>query len=148
MVATTASSLPGVARGAKPVTFITPPKDKKLYRRITLPNGLLAILISDPEMANQVGGGSESEEDMSEEEGHSEDEEDNDEVQQRSSRYNFTSRMPVIYVVCFQDDQSDKDGSDGPSALVKKAAAAMAVGVGSFKDPDQLQVCSWKQLCC
>ena len=27
-----------------------------------------------------------------------------------------------------------------PSAPVKKAAAAMAVGVGSFQDPDQLQV--------
>ena len=42
-----------------------------------------------------------------------------------------------------QDTQSEQDGSVAPSALVKKAAAAMAVGVGSFKDPDQLQVCSF-----
>ncbi len=41
-----------------------------------------------------------------------------------------------------QDSQSEQEGSVAPSALVKKAAAAMAVGVGSFKDPDQLQVCS------
>ena len=33
-----------------------------------------------------------------------------------------------------------EDGSASPSAPVKKAAAAMAVGVGSFKDPDELQV--------
>lgn len=39
-----------------------------------------------------------------------------------------------------QDMQSEEEGSAAPSAPVKKAAAAMAVGVGSFKDPDQLQV--------
>ncbi|KAL3144870.1 hypothetical protein ABBQ38_001970 [Trebouxia sp. C0009 RCD-2024] len=38
-----------------------------------------------------------------------------------------------------QDMQSEEEGSAAPSAPVKKAAAAMAVGVGSFKDPDQLQ---------
>ena len=81
MVASDVSILPGAGRDARPVTFTTPPKDKKLYRRVTLQNGLLAILISDPEMANQTGGGSEleSEADMSEEEGGSEDE--SDEVQ-------------------------------------------------------------------
>ena len=34
----------------------------------------------------------------------------------------------------------EEEGSIVPSAQVKKAAAAMAVGVGSFKDPDHLQV--------
>ena len=80
MVASDVSVLPGAGQDARPVVFTTPPKDKKLYRRVTLQNGLLAILISDPEMANQTGGGSEleSEADMSEEEGGSED--DSDEV--------------------------------------------------------------------
>lgn len=82
MVATTTTALPGVGRDTKPVVFTTPPKDKKLYRRITLPNGLLAILISDPEMANQVSGGSESDVDMSEDDSGSQDDE-NDEVQGR-----------------------------------------------------------------
>ncbi len=86
MVATTTTTLqlPGVGRETKPVVFTTPPKDKKLYRRITLPNGLLAILISDPEMANQVSGGSESDVDMSEDDSGSQDDE-NDEVQGLSS---------------------------------------------------------------
>ena len=81
MVTSDVSALPGAGRDARPVVFTTPPKDKKLYRRVTLQNGLLAILISDPEMANQTGGGSEleSEADMSEEESGSEDE--SDEVQ-------------------------------------------------------------------
>ena len=65
MVASTGSLL-GAGRDVEPVVFTTSPKDKKLYRRITLQNGLLAILISDPEMSNQTGGGSESEADMSE----------------------------------------------------------------------------------
>ena len=76
MVASDVGALPGAGRDAKPVVFTTPPKDKKLYRRVTLQNGLLAILISDPEMANQTGGGSESEADMSEDASGSEDESD------------------------------------------------------------------------
>lgn len=75
MVAST-TALPGAARDVEPVVFTTPPKDKKLYRRITLQNGLLAILISDPEMSNQIGGGSESEADMSEEPSGSDEESD------------------------------------------------------------------------
>ena len=39
-----------------------------------------------------------------------------------------------------QDSHSEHEGSAAGNALVKKAAAAMAVGVGSFKDPDHLQV--------
>ena len=81
MVASTTVSLPGVGRDIKPVSFTTPPKDKKLYRRVTLPNGLLAILVSDPEMANQISGGSDSEADMSEDDSVSE-EQDEDEVLQ------------------------------------------------------------------
>ncbi|KAL3144869.1 hypothetical protein ABBQ38_001969 [Trebouxia sp. C0009 RCD-2024] len=73
MAANDAGVLLGVGRDTKPVVFTTPPKDKKLYRRVTLQNGLLAILISDPEMAHQVAGGSESEAGMSEDESGSED---------------------------------------------------------------------------
>ena len=80
MVASDVATLPGAGRDAKPVVFTAPPNDKKLYRRVTLQNGLLAILISDPEMANQTEGGSELESaaDMSEDEDGSE--EGSDEV--------------------------------------------------------------------
>lgn len=78
MVASDGGALLGVGRDAKPVVFTIPPKDKKLYRRVTLQNGLLAILISDPEMAHQVGGGSDSDADTSEDESCSGD--DGDEV--------------------------------------------------------------------
>ena len=144
MVATDASVLPGAVRDARPVVFTTPPKDKKLYRRITLQNGLLAILISDPEMANQTGGGSEleSEADMSEEEGGSEDESDEVQISLPPSCLiqGWLTELAVHLGNVWQDMQSEEDGSAAPSAPVKKAAAAMAVGVGSFKDPDQLQV--------
>ena len=78
MVALTDGALHGAGRDAKskPVVFTTPPKDKKLYRRVILDNGLIAILISDPEMAGQTGGGSDSEADMSEDESGSADESD------------------------------------------------------------------------
>lgn len=74
MVASDVATLPGAGRVVKPVVFTAPPNDKKQYRRVTLQNGLLAILISDPEMANQTEGGSEleSEADMSEDEDGSE----------------------------------------------------------------------------
>ena len=53
--------------------------------------------------------------------------------------------MPVHHSIKrWQDMQSEEEeGSVAPSAQVKKAAAAMAVGVGSFKDPDHLQVQSF-----
>lgn len=78
MVASDVPTLPGAGRDSNPVVFMAPPNDKKLYRRVTLQNGLLAILISDPEMANQTEGGSdlESEADMCEDEDGSEEESD------------------------------------------------------------------------
>lgn len=57
----TVVSLPGVGKADSAVAMTTAPKDKKLYRRVSLANGLRIILISDPEMADQVGGGSDSE---------------------------------------------------------------------------------------
>lgn len=37
-----------------PVVVVQSPEDKRLYRHITLPNGLVALLISDPEMVPHV----------------------------------------------------------------------------------------------
>ena len=51
-------------------------------------------------------------------------------------------------VLPLQDSHSEASGTAETSTLVKKAAAAMAVGVGSFKDPDQLQVCAQTGLTC
>lgn len=36
------------------VVVVQSPEDKRLYRHITLPNGLVALLISDPEMVPQA----------------------------------------------------------------------------------------------
>ena len=57
-------SLPGLGTVASDVKMVTAPKDKRLYRRATLGNGLRVILISDPEMADQVAGGSDSDTDL------------------------------------------------------------------------------------
>ena len=59
------ATLPGLGYITEPVNMVTAPKDKKLYRRVTLDNGLRVILIADPEMADQVAGGSESDVDTS-----------------------------------------------------------------------------------
>lgn len=36
------------------VEILKPPQDKRLYRRIKLPNGMNVLLISDPEMGNSL----------------------------------------------------------------------------------------------
>ena len=71
-------SLPGLGTVASDVKMVTAPKDKKLYRRATLGNGLRVILISDPEMADQVAGGSDSDTDMPENQADASGEEDED----------------------------------------------------------------------
>lgn len=77
-------SLPGLGPVASDVKMVTAPKDKKLYRRATLDNSLRVIFISDPEMADQVAGGSDSDTDMPENQAETSAEEDEDEDKEDS----------------------------------------------------------------
>ena len=46
--------LPGTTvRPGDEVAIVKPPADKKLYRRLRLPNGMLVLLISDPAITKQ-----------------------------------------------------------------------------------------------
>lgn len=111
--------------------------DRRLYRVIQLSNGLVALLVHDPqiypdglpqpshlpdktepevededECEDEVGDGDEDEDDEEEDE---EEEEDEDE------------------------DEADADNEKEKTAQTKKAAAAMCVGFGSFSDPPEAQ---------
>lgn len=99
-------SLPGLGPVASDVKMVTAPKDKKLYRRATLDNGLRVIFVSDPEMADQVAGGSDSDTDMpenqaeasgEEDEDEDEDEEDGDDEVASSTMHLMTA--PSVYAI-------------------------------------------------
>ncbi|GMH33878.1 hypothetical protein BSKO_01712 [Bryopsis sp. KO-2023] len=94
--------------------IVKSPKDKKTYKRIQLHHGLTCLLIHDPEI--QLAQGEEN--DCDTEEG-SNDESSVDEEEE-------------------EGEESDEEDGDA-QACVKKAAAAMAVGVGSFSDPLEMQ---------
>ncbi|MEW5302568.1 MAG: hypothetical protein WDW38_002287 [Sanguina aurantia] len=134
------------------VNVIKSPADKKEYRWVVLESKLTCLLISDPEMnalpsaasasngqgssANANGkrgrsgdveensaeleGGDEDEEDEGEDDEGEDDEGEDDEDEEGESG---------------DEDGDGKKGSAGPT---KKAAAAMAVGAGSFSDPQDL----------
>ncbi|KAK9915769.1 hypothetical protein WJX75_003936 [Coccomyxa subellipsoidea] len=90
------------------------PQDKRLYRRIRLDNQLDVLLIEDPEIQS----------------GHKEDED----VSSMASSAADISQDEGSDDSDGEDDSEDEAGSKG----VKKAAAALAVGVGSFSDPDDV----------
>jgi hypothetical protein len=100
--------------------LVTSPEDKRSYRRITLANGLVAVLIHDPHMLSEASaacdadGEEEEEDEEDEEEGEEEDEEDEE--------------------MC--DEPPPTTAADAPS---KKAAIALSVSVGSFSDPEEAQ---------
>ena len=58
--------LPGTTvRPGDEVAIVKPPADKKLYRRLRLPNGMLVLLISDPAITKQSSTHSHSEQPQS-----------------------------------------------------------------------------------
>ena len=85
--------------------------DRKLYRHITLPNGLKCVLICDTVAMRQMkldGCGCDDDSDVGDD--------DDDAVDEETQR----------------DDDDDDDG-------LRKAAAALLVNVGSYHDPPHLQ---------
>ena len=97
------------------------PYDKKLYRHITLPNGLQALLIQDTVAMQQqraMGGYEEydDEDDMEEEE---------DDEDDRNGKGNGDPN---------DDDDEDDDDAGSDSNLLRDAACSIVVGVGSVSD--------------
>jgi nardilysin len=117
--------------------LVTSPEDKREYRRVVLPNGLVALLVHDPDMTaaagpggpdgvdgahqGQADDGSDMMEEDEEEEG---DEEEGDEEGEEEE----------------EDEEMDAEHETGHDAAPsKKAAIALAVSVGGFSDPEQAQ---------
>ena len=101
-----------VAEG--PEQIPKPIDDKRSYRLIRLDNGLEALLIHDPEMARQSQEAEEDEEMEGEEEDDEEmagEEEEDEEMEGE------------------EEDEAEVGGEES-----KKAAASLAVGIGSFSD--------------
>ncbi|XP_022732672.1 nardilysin-like isoform X2 [Durio zibethinus] len=114
-------------------TVIKSPNDRRLYRVIELHNGLVALLVHDPQIYpdglpqnshlldkiepeaedDEVDDGDDDKEDEDEDEEEEEEEED--------------------------DTDDEKQIEEEKAAQTKKAAAAMCVGFGSFSDPPEAQ---------
>jgi len=103
-------------RLAKPVN------DKRLYRLIELPNGLRALLISDPDAVAVPTDKDDDGEDVKNHEGDGEDEDEDDEDEDDEED---------------EEEGEDEDDEAGASAG-SKAAVALAVGVGGMSDPPDL----------
>ncbi|KAK9820983.1 hypothetical protein WJX81_000873 [Elliptochloris bilobata] len=112
---------------APPVAVVQSPQDKRHYKRLTLENGLDVLLIHDPEMAGALEGRSD---DGVEEDGYESDDEGDGEED---------DEMEEDEDVGEEDEDEPRGAAAKPGKAVKKAAAALAVGVGSFSDPDDVQ---------
>jgi nardilysin len=119
MDTTTASSDNNVLVGPD-LNDSRPPLDKRLYRQILLPNGLRAVLISDPLVVAMMH--HDYYEHDNDDEESSSDESDNDDIEQDSHHDD-------------EDDDSEFEEQEG----LREAAAAMVVGVGSMYDPPEAQ---------
>ncbi|XP_014231468.1 nardilysin [Trichogramma pretiosum] len=105
--------------------------DKKEYRVIKLPNGLVALLISDPSGAQESQG---KEAATSDEE--TEDDEEHDEEDKTDEEGDDESEGS-----CFEEDEEsgvEKKGKKSSEEGEKMAACALCVGVGSFSDPPEI----------
>ncbi|KAL5217065.1 hypothetical protein ABZP36_017749 [Zizania latifolia] len=116
---------------------IKSPNDQRSYRLLRLANGLCALLVHDPEICpdgypdphatkpneDEDTGEEDEDEDYSDEDGE-EDEGEEDEGEEEEEDESEPKRRK-------------EKGSSEP--LVKKAAAAMCVGMGSFADPPKAQ---------
>ena len=97
--------------------------DEREYRNVKLPNGIVALLCYDPEMAaaaadEEDGSDSDGSQGSEGSEGGDEDGEAGDEDGDKDGEDG--------------DESDDEDGGEGEQ---RKAAVSMAVGIGSFADP-------------
>uniref|UniRef100_A0A0D9Z6Z8 Peptidase M16 N-terminal domain-containing protein n=1 Tax=Oryza glumipatula TaxID=40148 RepID=A0A0D9Z6Z8_9ORYZ len=124
---------------------IKSPSDHRSYRLLRLPNGLCALLVHDPEIypdgyPDPHASKPHEDEDMGEEDDEEEDGHEDDDEEEYSDEEGEDD----------EDDEGEEDEEDGSEPkrrkekgssepLVKKAAAAMCVGMGSFADPPKAQ---------
>ena len=103
-----------------------PPSDARLYRRLTLSNGMAVLLISDPAMAADAAAGWGAEGGGGEEEGGG-----------SSSGSGDTDASALTESDTDAESESDSGGGGGKAKPppAKKAAAALSVAVGSLCDP-------------
>lgn len=130
-------------------TVISSPADHRVYRAITLPNGLRALLIHDPQIvldggenvANGAAGHhGELKEDPAYMSGSDGDEsESGSEPSGSDSGSEDGSESGSEGSEDEQHVRPHKPRSAHPAGGVKKAAAALSVGVGHYSDPDSLQ---------
>lgn len=146
-----------------------PPTDKRLYRAISLPNGMQALLIHDPDMAAEVkegkagGGGNAEKGDDDESNGDRSDDGSSDDSEGASRGSSLADGAITDSESDSEDeigkkkkkgkekprdenddgDDEENDAEEGDeeeeASKVKKAAAAVAVGVGSLCDPEKMQ---------
>ncbi|XVE58917.1 hypothetical protein DITRI_Ditri05aG0001400 [Diplodiscus trichospermus] len=107
---------------------IKSPNDRRLYRVIELHNGLVALLVHDPQIySDGLPQHShllhDTEPEAEEDEDDDADDDDDDEEEEEEE----------------EDDTHDEKHIEEKTAQTKKAAAAMCVGFGSFSDPPEAQ---------
>ncbi|XP_062211184.1 nardilysin-like [Phragmites australis] len=125
---------------------IKSPNDQRSYRLLRLANGLCALLVHDPEIyadgyPDPKATQPQEDKDMGDEEEDEGDEEDDDDGEEYSDEEGDDDEDEG------EDEEEEEDGSEpkrrkekgGAETLVKKAAAAMCVGMGSFADPPKAQ---------
>ncbi|XP_050368323.1 nardilysin-like [Argentina anserina] len=123
------------------VVVIKSPNDKRLYRLITLENGLTALLVHDPEIgeaqlpkgAEQTEQAEEEEEEEDKDEDDEEDDDDGDDDEEDDEDSEGEDEEGE------EEDELTKKMKKGGDSQTKKAAAAMCVGIGSFSDPPEAQ---------
>ncbi|KAG2540963.1 nardilysin-like isoform X1 [Panicum virgatum] len=112
---------------------IKSPNDQRSYRLLRLANGLSALLVHDPEIYA---------EEMQEEEGEDDEESDEDDIGYSGEEGDDDDGEDEDVE---WEEEGEENGSEpkkvkgGAEPLVKKAAAAMCVGIGSFADPPKAQ---------
>uniref|UniRef100_A0A0E0KDF5 Peptidase M16 N-terminal domain-containing protein n=1 Tax=Oryza punctata TaxID=4537 RepID=A0A0E0KDF5_ORYPU len=128
------------------------PSDHRSYRLLRLPNGLCALLVHDPEIypdgyPDPHASKPHKDEDMEEEEEEDDDEEDGDEDDGDEEYSDEEGEDDEDDEGDEEEEDDEEDGSEpkrrkekgSSEPLVKKAAAAMCVGMGSFADPPKAQ---------
>lgn len=126
--------------------LIVSPEDKRSYRLIALENGLVALLIHDPEIGELLVQQTQEQDQQDEDTG-------DRSTQQRSKRQRAGGSFGMGCCASAPDSSDEEpmgtdedeysgdeaDGADEDGPKTKSAAAALTVGVGSFADPLHVQ---------
>ena len=118
------------------------PSDNRSYRLLRLANGLCALLIHDPEIYADGGPAPKPNEDVDMDDGDDEEEDDEDDEEDDEEYSDEDGEDDDD-----EEGEEDEDGSEpkrkkdkgSSEPVIKKAAAAVCVGMGSFADPPKAQ---------